>query len=485
MARRLIKRIKDEIQASLDRNVTLIQKNIRRYLVLKWYARKATEIYNYRKKYCIEHELELPKAPVLRVVGRSDEEGDAVGKNTESDLDGPPAGETSAESKKTDSIEDEENAARFISSIFEKVSDYIDTYGKDPEYGLKRNRRITERLFKKILKMRFARVLSRFGVVYVDSYPPRKSEEELLLEMQQAAGGADGQNSKSLAELTDRDDFVQVFLPTFDPVAVRRNKAVELFHKYNHIAVVHLPTSVFMRKSVDYNISTIQCFVRQRKAKQEYQKMLRVHRAISLFQKIFRRRYERLHKAAIHVTSLFRMINAKARVKHLLKEKRAAITIQNSYRCYRARSLLFEFRSVNELSVLKSSPESVDNHGPERVLEHRADTFWIAKSTEKCDIRVEFARLENIVEVWIMTSTYSASPTSCSISVLVNKQDGYDELFDGVELPLYKTERWHKFTLSTVIIAKYFMVSFFGNYGDPDHIAVRQIRFIQSRESKS
>lgn len=485
LARRMIQKIKDEIQASLNRSITLLQKNIRRYLILKWYANKKKEIERFRRKYLIQKQLEIlqnnPNMP-----GYSQLLMDA---NAQQQLFVEEEKRLKMQEEAEDrshfnvfgftTIESDEFNQRFLTSINEKVADFIDWYGKDPEYGLKRNRRITERLFKKLLRMRFARILTKFGIVYVESYPPKKSDEELMAEMHVAEGGT----AVQIAEpLTIRDDFVQVYLPLFQPVGIRKSKAVELFHKFPHMAYLHLPTSVYLRESVDFNILTIQCWVRQRKAKQEYAKMLRVHKAISLFQKIFRKRYERFHKASIRVASLFRMILAKARVRFLRKERLSAITIQNSYRCYLARSASFELRSVSQLSVLKSSPDSEEFYGPERILEHRPDTFWMAKTTEKAEVRIEFLRPENVIEIWIQTCTYSASPTHCTISVLIDKKDGYEDLYERVELPFLKNLRWYKFKIHTVLIAKYFMLTFYGNYGDSEHISVRQVRFLKSKE---
>ncbi len=501
LARRFIARIKQEIADSFDRNITLLQKNVRRYLALKWYGAKKKEIERFRRKYLLkqQQQAQLLKRNSLNANAKThaldDEDDDETEEGDEDPAVAVAASAVKNEEEKEDddiiatigailgikeTIEQDENNIRFINSMNEQVEDWIGTYGKDAEYGLKRNRRITERLFQKILRMRLARIVSRFGIVYVDSYPPRKSEEELLQEM----NNSNAPSSSPTEPLTNREDFVSVYFPMFQPVAVRKAKAMEMFHRFPHTAILHLPTSIDMRASVNYNITTIQCFIRQRKAKQEYNNMMKVHKAIALFQRIFRRRYERFHKASILIVSLFRMILSKVRVRFLKREKDAAMTIQNSFRCYRARSLAFDLRSVSELSVLKSSPDSAEYHGPERVLEHRSDTFWMANTIEKAEIRIEFLRPENVIEVWIMTSTFSASPTHVTISVLTDKKEGYNELFEKVELPLLKGDRWHKFKISTVLIAKYFMVTFYGNYGDSDHISVRQVRFLKSKESK-
>ena len=62
-----------------------------------------------------------------------------------------------------------------------------------------------------------------------------------------------------------------------------------------------------------------------------------------------------------------------------IRERRAAIICQCAYRSYIARSKLFDLICVSELSVLRCS-SSAPFHGPEKALEHREDTFWIAES---------------------------------------------------------------------------------------------------------
>lgn len=414
LAKEFVRRLKEQMASDMFITVTVIQKYVRRWIAMRWRFNQLAE---------------LAKAKALAI-----EQGEIFSE--------------------------------------QKVADWLPTYGVDPDYGLKRNRRITERLFAKMLKTRFVRILSRFGVVYVDSYPPRKTEEEQLQELQ---GGP-------YESLTNRDEFVAVFLPTFQPVAVRRAKAIEQFHKFNHTAILHLPTSVSLRESVHYLITTIQCAQRQRVARQQYAKMLRVHKAIALFQKIFRRRYERQHKAAVKIIALFRMVRAKKRTRKQRLEKQSAILMQCAYRSFKARSAMFDLRSVEKLSVLRST-DSVPLHGAEKCLEHRSDTFWVADSPDKAELRIEFGKAENIVELWIMTSTFQTSPNFVQVSVIRDKKKGYEEIVERTELPLLMGERWHFFPIP-VVSTKYFMVTFFGNYGDDKYISVRQIRFIRSKESK-
>lgn len=168
-----------------------------------------------------------------------------------------------------------------------------------------------------------------------------------------------------------------VYVPPFDVVRFHRKEAVELLNKHEHLGAFHLPSSVYMRPTVNYLVTTIQCAFRQRQARKAHQQMLRMQRGIILFQRLFRKRYEVIHRCAVLIISLFRKLHGKKRVAHVRREFRSALCIQSAYRCYRARCMMFDFRSVSLLAVLKSSPESVEGHGPEKALEHRDDTFWI------------------------------------------------------------------------------------------------------------
>lgn len=437
LAKARVIRIKEANKAKTDHLVTIIQKNIRRFIAIMW-RRKELRLLDARLDKEREEAMALALAEGREYV----------------DPEEPP------------------------------VSSWIDTYGVDPDYRLKRNRRITERLFAQLLRMKYVRLVTRFGVVYNDSYPPRQFEGDspAPAAAPAAAPSTEGDATAAPAEL-DKNAFVSVYFPNFLPVAVRRSVAIQSFSKFNHFAVLHLESSVYMRKSVEYNIVTIQCLVRQKMARQRFLQMIRVHRAIAKFQRIFRYRYAKIHRAATMITSLFRMICERRKVGRIKREKYAAWTIQCAYRSYVARSVMFDKRSVEKLSVLKSSPSSVDNHGAERALEHRSDTFWIAESPEKAEIRIEFGKVEHITQVWLMTSTFSASPNFVSIFAVLEGQKSFHTLFDKAELPLLKQNRWHKFVIP-LTAAKYFYFIFESNYGDDKYISLRQIRFLRSKESK-
>ena len=71
-----------------------------------------------------------------------------------------------------------------------------------------------------------------------------------------------------------------------------------------------------MRKSVFFNIETIQCCVRQRQARKAKNKIIGLHKAFSKLQRIYRNRNAILNKHAIVITALFHIIHAKARSTH-------------------------------------------------------------------------------------------------------------------------------------------------------------------------
>eukprot|EP01035_Chromulina_nebulosa_P020505 gene20505-26599_t len=423
----------------------------------------------------------------------------------------------------------------------ETVSSWIKTYGCDPEYGLKRNRRITERAFKKLLTMKYARLLTdKLGLVYVESYPLpnlelRETQSQQLPTLQQkqkqqrptsaasnaakdkakgkkpnvaapvkgkpaaaapeppantavvegAAGTGTDSELPPVKAGPERSEFVSVFLPCFNPQNTSRDTALSLLEQHPFLAVLHIPTCVFSRRSVDFAATIIQCLYRQRSARSKFRQMRRVHQSIALFQRIFRRRKEKYQRAAFKITATIRRKIALDVTRLLARELAAAKIIQGAYRCYRARSELFDLICVGELSVLRSPTPFVPSHGPERALEHRSDTFWMAESKEFAEVKVEFARVENIKSIWVMTSTFNSSPQYIEISAVLRKDvRKYVEIVPRTELPNLKEHRWHAFPIP-LTAAKYFKVSFYFNYGNPEHMAIRQIRFVRAREKSA
>ena len=102
-----------------------------------------------------------------------------------------------------------------------------------------------------MLKLRYIRILSKYGIVYVNNYPPKISPE-------------DQQKLKDGEELlTKPDEYIDVFFPGFKPTLFHRPDAVKILNAQNHIAILHLASSVYERESVHFTVTTIQCRVRQ------------------------------------------------------------------------------------------------------------------------------------------------------------------------------------------------------------------------------
>jgi hypothetical protein len=219
--------------------------------------------------------------------------------------------------RREDAAEQDEEEA---SVIKEPVSSWIGWYGRDPEFGLKRNRRLNTLYFNRMLKLRYIRILSKYGIVYVNNYPPKISPE-------------DEQKLKNGEELlTKREEYIDVFFPGFKPTLFHRPDAVKLLNTQNHTAILHLASSVYERESVHFTVTTIQCRVRQIFAEKEKKKLIRCSKAIAKFQRIFRMRNQRQQKSAMKVTSFFRMIFSKKRINKIRKDQRSALIIQCAFR---------------------------------------------------------------------------------------------------------------------------------------------------------
>jgi hypothetical protein len=305
--------------------------------------------------------------------------------------------------------------------------------------------------------------------VYVDEYPARKSDEDMLAEK---AGEE---------PLTDRDDFVGVYFPQFDVRGTHRREAIHIFNDTPHFATVHLPTSVDMKATVAFNVITIQCCARTKFARTAMKRILKVHDSIRKFQRMYRRRNESQQKAAMLITALFHLIHAKVHVTQTRAETKGALCIQCAFRCYRARSKSFDRRCVTALSVLKYS-SAIPFHGPAKALEFRLVNFWMSDSNKLAEMRVEMRKKECITEIWIMTSTLKCCPRYVSISCVTDKAaKSYVPLVERGEMKETRGPRWHKFEIGESV-AKYYKLTFEDNFGDESHIGVRQIRFMRAME---
>ena len=83
---------------------------------------------------------------------------------------------------------------------------------------------------------------------------------------------------------------------------------------------------------------------------------------------------------------------------------------------------------------------------------------------------------ELVSEVWLMCSATSASPQCVSVDVVGDKKARkYVSLVSNMPLELKKGLRWHRVAFKPTF-AKYWKVSFLGNYGHPGQLCVQQVR---------
>ena len=349
------------------------------------------------------------------------------------------------------------------------VEEWIGTYGIDPDYYLRRNRRITERSFQQLLKMKYMRLQTvKYGIVFILSHPPPMTLED---------------ETSAEEPLRDREAFVNVIFPSREPTYLKREEVLDMYGDVPREGFLHVESAVNMRASVHLVVVMIQCLARQYFARNARNFLIRIHEAISKFQKIFRRRNMVMHKAASRVQSLFYYIKANRCVSHMRLERQSVLKIQCAFRMWLARLAELDLRTVRKVRVLKSSP-SAPLHPPSTVLDCMSYTMWVVESTEKAEIRVELPIKEAIDAVWIMLGTYEASPRYVSIGVVMDKTSReYVTLHKTVPLRLQKGHKWIKFPFKSKI-SKYFKITFEGNYGDEHHISVRQIRFVRAKERK-
>lgn len=355
------------------------------------------------------------------------------------------------------------------------IHEWLPTYGRDEEYGLRRNRRIVFRLFHKLITLKYYPVNTyNHGIFYVLSHPPVKTEEEILLELQ----------GSKIEYPFPREEYISLFLPTFDTKVTHRKDVIKNCESSPFYTITHINTSIDIRKTVFNVVIVIQNFFRQYLARKARNKLIRINKAFSIFQLKFRERYFKIYKAAIIVTNFVRLMRDFKYAKELRRERDSAQIIQNNWRIYLAKTAAFNLRSVELISIISFSPEPLsETNGPHNIFQHTSETFWVSKTTDHSTVKVEFFKQESIVEIWIMPCMNEASPLYFSCSYLKNKEDKhYETAIHKKELPLLKNNQWFKISLEHNITSKYFIIDFYDNYGDENYTSLKQIRFIRSKE---
>ena len=349
------------------------------------------------------------------------------------------------------------------------VKEWIDTYGydEDPEYRLRRNRRLVQNAFFRACKTKYCRLLShRFGHLFVEKYPTELSEEEKL----------------SGEEMVDHEDFVSVFLPACRPQFMKRKDVLKNLKATDFRAVICISTDIDLKASAFYYLVTIQCMVRQRLAWKERLKLLKCNEAFAKLQRIFRMRHLKLHISAFKIQAFFHVILAKKRSWFKRREVNSIKTIQRGFRCYRAQMAMIRRRCVppTHINILKKSSE-VEFHGPEKLVDFKMHTFYVSESKEEAEIRFEFREIEALSEIWVQLGTFSLTPHRITVQVLSDKVlKKYTKVVDDVDMD-DRGMLWHKFPIIT-IPSKYYKITFNDTSGDEDKLAVRQILFIRAKE---
>jgi len=347
------------------------------------------------------------------------------------------------------------------------VSDWFDTYGRDAVYGLKRTRRTYENTFARMLTLKYCRLATRFGDVFVDRHPPPELDK------------VDGEDLRENEEV-----FVAVFVPMVQGRLVHREQAIEAILKTPHNAVLHLTEAVSTIKSVDQMVVQIQCALRTFFALKAYKMRLKVKHAVIMLQRGFRRRFEKLHRASQIISACLRAKQAKKRTIRQRVEVTSARKMQSCVRIWIAKCRLFDRRCIRRVEVLRANSE-VKLHEANKVLDFKSNSFWLADSTEVAECRFELKRRQAVEEIWVMTCTRQASPQTVTIEVVQDKRTmKYEMLYSEVKLEQLNGYQWRRFTFRATVV-KFFKLTFRFNYGDEEHIGVRQIRFVKAKEKSA
>lgn len=174
-------------------------------------------------------------------------------------------------------------------------------------------------------------------------------------------------------------DFISMYIPAFRSKSVHRQQAIHIIHSTGFSGLLHIPTTIDKWKSVEYHVIVIQCAMRRKLAYYIFLKKRRLHLALVRFQRMCRRKNKYITRAISKIQFIYRIYKSKRILRRLKLEHKSIIKIQCAYRLHRAKMRVMNIRSVETMVVLKCS-SFVLNHEPEKCLEHRPHTFWMADS---------------------------------------------------------------------------------------------------------
>jgi hypothetical protein len=119
---------------------------------------------------------------------------------------------------------------------------------------------------------------------------------------------------------------------------------------------------------------------------------------------------------------------------------------------------------------------------PDYCLDELTDTYWMVESPELAEVTINLKGKFAVSEIGVMASTFSSSPKT--VTVLGYAADKtYEILVERSPLKMLKKRHWQRVVFEPTV-TRYIKLLFENNFGDPDHIAVREITVIRARESK-
>jgi hypothetical protein len=170
----------------------------------------------------------------------------------------------------------------------------------------------------KMLLRQCSRIVTKYGDFFVKSYPPERigfSEDSDDSDISDDSDEDDEveEEERSLYSLSKMKmkviltDFVECFLPRFNPRFMSMNRLITTLNSYGaHTALMHIPTSIFIKKkSVEYLVVNVQCFLRRAWARMERKRKLRLFLALIRCQKAFKRYIKKLHRMARIIQGIF------------------------------------------------------------------------------------------------------------------------------------------------------------------------------------
>lgn len=351
--------------------------------------------------------------------------------------------------------------------VAEPVQAWFLTYGRDPEYGLRRTRRILFRALKAILHRRFSRIVSRFGVIFVDIYDGPGLRYPIT--------------PLNIEELDERSrSFVRTYLPHSIPKRIKLTD-FSAFTTKSHILYLHIPSSLNSLATVNYYVVILQCFVRKILSRRR----VRLLRVLRHFLRRYRARYAKRMECVRRIIRLLKRGRAMAAARGVLqilrRESKSILILQCAIRCWLARKVHWVRRQILDIRLINVSG-FLHPYSPDYCLDSRTDTFWMVDSAEIASLTIDLKRKYAVSEIGVISSTFASSPKYLTV-YHYTKERSYALVADRIPLLAIKKLRWQKVHLPPTV-TRYLRLVFENNHGDPNYISIRCLSVIHSKERK-